>query len=491
MATEVSQIVGPSRSPRHDRFSLALSPPPLLSPVRSKSFSSPKTAENNKGPSLDLPAKSFHGSFSRGIFDVDGASLPHWDKSNFQPERDESCRVVYKPKGGSEFYRKHLGNEDYLVMRRSMIEQPFFSKYNRFYPKKGHFCCKACGNPLYSHKSKLKRDDGWPAFGACVDGAIGMTTIEERKERQERERVAATCIQAFVRGCLTRVTISEKIALLIEKVTKLEEELDLEEEEINDMPSTAMNKRSSRASIPLFTNLSLHSLDEFSFSDGNSSSSSFASFGDDSDHDSVTVDTKAKKPVENKKSNGKNIASFAATAAVKRSQEKEIKDAEANEWNELLIDIHCHRCKSHIGNIFEEDNRGQDGITKYKERHRVNGRSLKYVEDDLPKRINADSSLLFANQSQRRLMGLKPAEPVTKEPEFLYAKPRTSFFVSPRAKRKKKIAESYQSPASRAKPGVGVRIVSFQSPVGSPSPRRRLSSKQKKLENMFLNRSVH
>lgn len=489
MATETSQVVESARSPRHDRISLALlSPPPLLSPVRRASFTSPQKTGNNR-PTTDVRAKSFHGNFSRGMFDVDGGHLPHWDKSNFQPERDESCRVIYKPKGGSEFYQKHLPRDDYLVMRRSMIEQPFFSKYNRFYPKKGHFCCKACGNPLYSHKAKLKREDGWPAFGACVDGAIGIITIEERKERQERERIAATRIQAFVRGCLTRTSISEKIALLIEKVTKLEEQLELEEEEINDL-SDATKKRASRASIPLFTNLSLHSLDEFSFSDDDSSSSSFASFGDASYDDSVSVD-KAKKSEQNKKTNGKSIASFAATAAVKRSQDKETKDAEANEWNELLIDIHCHRCKSHIGNIFEEENRGQDGVKKYKERHRVNGRSLKYVEDALPKRINADSSLLFANQSQRRLMGLKSAEPVAKEPEFLYAKPRTSFFVSPRAKRKKKIAESFQSPASRPKPGVGVRVVSFQSPVGSPVQGRRLSSKQKKLENMFLNRSVH
>lgn len=43
-------------------------------------------------------------------------------------------------------------------------------------------------------------------------------------------------------------------------------------------------------------------------------------------------------------------------------------------------EIHCHRCKSHLGDIMAEDNLGRNG-QMFKERHRVNGRSLKYVEE--------------------------------------------------------------------------------------------------------------
>ncbi len=490
--TEASRAIESPHSPQREVSSFPRAHQPFLSPTRSNSFTSPTEGAN---AALDPRSHSFHG-FSRRIFDVDGTALPHWDKSNFQPERDESCRVVYRPKEGCDFFQKNLRQEDYLVLRRSTMEQPFFSKYNRFYPKKGHFCCKACGNPLYSHAAKLKREDGWPAFGACVDGAIGIITLSEQKEIEERKRAAAIRIQAFVRGSCARATVSEKIGLLIEKVTELQRIVDEQlekkedeeyEDEMDNLAAPA-TKRSSRASLPLFTNLSLHSLHEFCFSDGNSSSSSFASFEDDSDT-SDQGDSHLKDSGK-KHSRDKLIASFAASAAVKRSQYRVTKEDEAQQWNELLVEIHCHRCKSHLGNIFEEENRGRDGITKYKERHRVNGRALKFVEDNLPKRIVTNTSLLFANQSQRRLMGLKPAEPALKEPEFLFAKPRNKCFISPRSK-KKKVTDTFQSPVSKGKPGVGIRGVSFQSPIKSPSQRQRISLKQKQLEDFFLSRSVH
>lgn len=434
--------------------------------------------------------------FDRRVFEVDGTPLKHWDPNNFQPERDESCRVVYKPKDGSDFFQKILRKEDYVVMQREAMEQPYFSKYNRFYPKKGHFCCKACGNPLYSHTTKLKIEDGWPAFGACVDGAVGMISEEKRKEKDEKERTAAIRLQSFVRGCMGRAKLSRQVEMLIEHVAGLAKELENQElngsdeeyEDLEEEPGAIKIGRGSESRDSLFKSLSLHSLD-LSLLDGNSSSSSFASFGDDSFSEAIPTSSNIKnsssiKP-KREPSQGSQVAASAANAAMKRTQDRESKSAILTALGELYLEIHCHRCKSYLGKVFEGESRGQDGET-YKEHHRVNGRALKYVEDDLPKRTMARTSILFANQSQMRLMGLKLVAPTHKEePAFVLARPRQPF-VSPRSKRRSvAIGDSLKSPKMRAKPGIGV---SFQSPEKSP---RKLSSKQKKMENFFLSRSVH
>jgi peptide methionine sulfoxide reductase MsrB len=431
----------------------------------------------------------------RRVHDVDGTSLPYWNPANFQPERDESCRVVFKPKDGSEFFQKNLRKEDYVVMQREAMEQPFFSKYNRFYPRKGHFCCKACGNPLYDHTAKLKIENGWPAFGACIDGAVGIRTAEKRKEKEEKERNAATRLQSFVRGCLTRAKVAMQVGMLIVHVKELEKELENEEfedepEEYDDLePSDIkLSKKSNRSGgmRQSLSSLSLHSLD-LSLSDGESLSSSFASFGDDS-FSEIPAESKS---TSKHQSQGSEIAASAASAAINRTQDRASKSAVLSALGELFLEIHCHRCKSYLGKVFEEGTRGQNGET-YQERHQVNGRSLKYVEDDLPRRTmsKTKTSILFANQSQMRLMGLKIVASAHKEPEFAsFAKTRKPF-VSPRSKRRT-VGESYKSPKPKAKPGIGV---SFQSPDKSPGAlggRRRLSSKQKKLENFFLSKSVH
>ena len=40
--------------------------------------------------------------------------------------------------------------------------------FGKFYPEKGYFVCKGCGNPLYSHKAKFNSGCGWPAFDQCL-----------------------------------------------------------------------------------------------------------------------------------------------------------------------------------------------------------------------------------------------------------------------------------------------------------------------------------
>ena len=135
-------------------------------------------------------------------------------------------------------------------MRSRTIEQPYFPKYNRFFPTSGHFCCKGCANELFASHMKFNAYNGWPAFGGCAGGASEI-------------------------------------------------------------------------------------------------SKDYTKLGDG------------------------------------------------------ILEMHCHRCKSHIGNVAEEHNKTLYG--EFYEHHRVNGQSLKYIFDDLPERIVKDARLLVMYNTKARL----------------------------------------------------------------------------------------
>lgn len=306
----------------------------------------------------------------RRMFEVNGDPLVHWKRHHFERKRDDTYRVVYEPKIGGKFFQKALRDEDYAITRRltTSLEQPYFSKYNRFFPTKGHFCCKGCGNPLYSSEAKFDVDDGWPAFGACILGSIGVITVEQRLAQIEKKEKACIKIQAFVRGYQGRYRVEHMLDELIEELLRRKYIRAMEE-----------------------------SNDDWSTQDGHVSSdlsadTSFYSWSSNSDE----IDSSEKSGTDDidvsRKSKGSNSGYVMS-----------------RDFGDDYAEIHCHRCKSHLGDVFVQENVGTNG-TKYRERHRVNGRAIKYMDVDLPKTINAESSLLFADASYRRRFRLPNTE---------------------------------------------------------------------------------
>lgn len=279
----------------------------------------------------------------KNIFEIDGHPLEHWEKDNFEPKRDNTCRIIYKPKEGEKFFHQTLEDGDYNIMRclSTSLEQPYFSKYNRFFPQRGHFCCKACGAALYSYETKFDVDDGWPAYGACILGSIGLIPAEERKSQIEKEDKACMKIQAYVRGSLCRKNV---------------------ENMLDEMIRELMKKKETKSLIEMKNN----------------------SFDSDKHHDEDSFSDETKKSYGRVKGSG-----YILSRAL----------------GDNYTEIHCHRCKSHLGDVFAEENLGNHE-EKYLEHHRVNGRSLKYMHTNLPKRTMTGASLLFADQSQRRRFGL-------------------------------------------------------------------------------------
>lgn len=85
-----------------------------------------------------------------------------------------------------EDFKKKLTEEEYKVLREKGTEAPGSGKY--LYEKRpGTYNCKACGNPLFSSKTKFDSSTGWPSFDEALPGAV--TYEEDISHGMRREEV--------------------------------------------------------------------------------------------------------------------------------------------------------------------------------------------------------------------------------------------------------------------------------------------------------------
>jgi len=77
-----------------------------------------------------------------------------------------------------EEWKKILSREEYIVTRKRGTEPPFYGEYYKF-KEKGIYRCVACGNDLFSSKTKFDSGSGWPSFWA----PISEEKVDEREDR--------------------------------------------------------------------------------------------------------------------------------------------------------------------------------------------------------------------------------------------------------------------------------------------------------------------
>eukprot|EP00047_Mylnosiga_fluctuans_P002691 m.225529 g.225529 ORF g.225529 m.225529 type:complete len:145 (-) comp11277_c0_seq1:62-496(-) len=82
-----------------------------------------------------------------------------------------------------------LTAQEFDVIRNKGTERAGTGEYDKFYPKKGYFECRACKAPLYSAEAKFNSGCGWPAFDKCFKGQVATHTDESYGMR----RVEITC----------------------------------------------------------------------------------------------------------------------------------------------------------------------------------------------------------------------------------------------------------------------------------------------------------
>ena len=87
-----------------------------------------------------------------------------------------------------EDFKNKLTPEQYNVCRLGGTESPHSGKFNKHY-EEGTYICVACGQELFSSKSKFDSGSGWPSFTEMMnsthvtlkhDYAYNMHRIEAR-----------------------------------------------------------------------------------------------------------------------------------------------------------------------------------------------------------------------------------------------------------------------------------------------------------------------
>lgn len=67
-----------------------------------------------------------------------------------------------------EEWKEELTPEEYHVLREKGTERPFTGKYYKT-KEPGVYRCAACGNEVFSSKTKYESGSGWPSFWAPIE----------------------------------------------------------------------------------------------------------------------------------------------------------------------------------------------------------------------------------------------------------------------------------------------------------------------------------
>lgn len=86
------------------------------------------------------------------------------------------------------YWKEKLSDEQYRVLRQAGTERPFTGEYDEF-DEPGTYKCAACGQELFTSKTKFHSGCGWPSFFDSIeddkieeveDLSHGMRRVEVR-----------------------------------------------------------------------------------------------------------------------------------------------------------------------------------------------------------------------------------------------------------------------------------------------------------------------
>ena len=92
----------------------------------------------------------------------------------------------YEVKKTKEEWRNLLSSKEYRILRERGTELPYINKYYDS-KKEGVYYCGACGQPVFTSKTKYESGTGWPSFwqpikesvvGEREDNSLFMTRTE-------------------------------------------------------------------------------------------------------------------------------------------------------------------------------------------------------------------------------------------------------------------------------------------------------------------------
>ena len=110
------------------------------------------------------------------------------DKAPAKQSEEVSAKVVKS----DEEWKKILSKEQYEVMRQRGTEPAFSGQYHDF-KQQGIFVCSACGNELFSSKTKFDSGTGWPSFWSPISGKSIITKPDKGFGMDRIEVLCSRC----------------------------------------------------------------------------------------------------------------------------------------------------------------------------------------------------------------------------------------------------------------------------------------------------------
>jgi peptide-methionine (R)-S-oxide reductase len=98
----------------------------------------------------------------------------------------------YKIEKTEEEWQNELSEEEFTILREGETEKPFSGKLlcNK---EPGIYQCAACGNQIFSSKTKFKSGSGWPSFYDAVDKESVILKEDTAHGMKRTEVVCAQC----------------------------------------------------------------------------------------------------------------------------------------------------------------------------------------------------------------------------------------------------------------------------------------------------------
>lgn len=107
------------------------------------------------------------------------------------PEATDTMET-YEVQKNPEEWKQMLTSKQYRILREKGTELPYTNEYwnNK---EEGIYYCAACGQPLYSSKTKYKSGTGWPSFWKPVRPEVVEEKVDNSFWMTRTEIVCSRC----------------------------------------------------------------------------------------------------------------------------------------------------------------------------------------------------------------------------------------------------------------------------------------------------------
>lgn len=111
-------------------------------------------------------------------------------KQNMESQPEDT--MIYEVKKSKEEWKQILSDKEYRILRNKGTELPYVNAYydNK---KEGVYYCRACGQPLYSSKTKYESGTGWPSFWKPIKPSVVGDKVDKSFFMTRTETVCSRC----------------------------------------------------------------------------------------------------------------------------------------------------------------------------------------------------------------------------------------------------------------------------------------------------------